>query len=162
MPSILFVCTANQIRSPLAQAIFQRILAERGLTDWSVASAGTWADDGNPAVPAAKIVAAEMGLNLENHRARVVTRAILRRADLILTMQAGHKEALQIEFPDQAARIFQLTELLPNTYPYDIPDPIGRSLDTYRSITREIEDILRRTADEIIARVQSNAAPPAA
>lgn len=162
MPSVLFICTANQIRSPLAQVIFQRILAERGITDFNVASAGTWADDGNPAISAAKTVAAELGLNLENHRSRVVTRSILRRADLILTMQANHKEALQVEFPDQAARIFQLTELLPNTYPYDIPDPIGRSLDTYRSIAREIEDILRRTADVIIARAQSNAAPPAA
>ncbi|GAB4499068.1 MAG: hypothetical protein OHK0052_13450 [Anaerolineales bacterium] len=162
MPSILFICTANQIRSPLAQVIFQRILAERGLTEWNIASAGTWADDGNPVMPAAQTVAAEMGLNLQHHRSRVVTRSILRRADLILTMQANHKEALQVEFPDQAARIFLLTELLPNTYPYDIPDPIGRSIDTYRSIAREIEDILRRAADEILARAQSNAAPPAA
>lgn len=161
MPSILFICTANQIRSPLAQVIFQCILAERGITGYNITSAGTWADDGKPAMPAAQTVALEMGLTLESHRSRVVTRAILRRADLILTMQASHKEALQIEFPDQSARIFLLTELLPG-YPYDIPDPVGRSLETHRSIAREIEDILRRAADEILARAQTNAAPPTA
>ncbi|MCB0073827.1 MAG: hypothetical protein KDE20_20305, partial [Caldilineaceae bacterium] len=111
MPAVLFVCTANRIRSPLAAALFQRRLAAgEDAATWRVASAGTWADDGLPAMAAAQQVAAEAGLDLSEHRSRRVEELDLADFDLILTMTTGQAEALRVEMPGHAARILPLTQ----------------------------------------------------
>src|SRR5512134_2396353 len=87
---VLFVCSGNTCRSPLAAAAFRRLLDESGRNDIEVASAGTGAYEGSPASEGAYLVAIEAGLDLSSHRARLLDRDRVAEADLILAMSKGH------------------------------------------------------------------------
>ena len=155
MPSILIVCTANQCRSPLGEALLRQLLhgEEKG-TEWQVESAGTWATDGRSAHPDMCIAAEEAGLDLYHHRARNVDNVLLSSYDLILTMEQSHKEALQIEFPSIRNRVFLLSEMLGVTY--DIPDPIGGPLEDYRTTVKELTRLLKLSLPRITELAQNN------
>lgn len=142
MPTILVVCTANQCRSPLGEAILQNILQqEHPDTAWQVESAGTWAINGRSAHPDMQTAAAEANYQLAEHRSRNVDAIPLEQFDLILTMEQSHKEALQIEFPTVRERIYLLSEMV--GIQYDIPDPIGGPLNDYRATVRELERLFK-------------------
>jgi protein-tyrosine-phosphatase len=124
MPTILFVCTANRYRSPIAAACFRRELElHEGCTGWRVVSAGTWAVDGMPAVADAVRQARGMGLDIASHVSRVITPDLMTMADLVIVMERGQKEALQVEFPGESHKVHLLSEA--DGQVYDIPDPIG-------------------------------------
>jgi len=143
MKKVLFVCTANIARSPMAEALFNQLVEEMGLDDqYQASSAGTWAMDGNPAPLDGQRVMQERGLDTSAHRSRVITREMLEGADLILTMEAGHKEALEIEFPEHRGKIFMLSEMVDSKA--DIDDPYSRGYDEFKQAAQEIEDVLRR------------------
>jgi len=142
MPSVLFVCTANQYRSPLAAAYFRRELETHGAPrHWTVESAGTWARAGAPAAPQAQQAAREAGLNLDGHFARQVDLELLGRFDLILAMEAGQVEAIQVEFPAVARRIHLLSAAVGRAA-YDIPDPFLSKEDA-RQVAAEIQALLQ-------------------
>jgi protein-tyrosine-phosphatase len=148
MPSVLFVCTANICRSPIASALFQARLDQKGEGQgWRVESAGTWALEEEPAAEKSVMLLGERGLDLRTHRSRSVTRELLRRFDLILTMERGHKEALQAEFPEVAPRTFLITEMVGENQ--DIKDPMGGSLADFTYTINELEDILERGYERI-------------
>src|SRR6185312_11548072 len=105
---ILFVCTGNTCRSPLAEAIARKVSIERGLTDVDVASAGTSAHDGAPASDGSLLVGIERGMDLGSHQAQTLTRDLVRDADLILAMGPHHLE--RIEALGGAGRAFLLSE----------------------------------------------------
>ncbi|MBI9045835.1 MAG: hypothetical protein JEZ06_15190 [Anaerolineaceae bacterium] len=136
--SVLFICTANQIRSPIAEELFKEAIGKgnKHIHNWQIDSAGTWAKQGLHAIPEAVNAMQETGRNIQAHRSRRVSREMLNRYQLILTMETGHKEALQIEFPDLAKRIFTLGEMS-DTY-LSIPDPIGKGIEEYRITIEEI------------------------
>ena len=162
MPAVLFVCTANRIRSPLAAALFQRRLAAgEDAATWRVASAGTWADDGLPAMAAAQQVAADVGLDLSRHRSRRVEELDLADFDLILTMTTGQAEALRVEMPGHAARILPLTQAALGLA-YDVDDPVGRPVAIYRRTLDELDDIIGRGLAPLVARAEANAQAAAA
>ena len=140
MPSILFVCTANVCRSPMAMAIFRKLVQD-DREEWEVASAGTWAIEGLPVTSKALLVLQSKGLDISDHRSQPVTGELIDRFDLILTMEKNHKEALAIEFPQKAKRIFLLSEMIGLVY--DVPDPIGKSLTDFQSTHNEIEQTLK-------------------
>ncbi len=123
MPSILFVCTGNLYRSPLAAAFFIRKLQQDGLLDeWVIDTAGTWTTPGQ-SVPAPILrAAAKQGVNLENHKTKLVSRELLAKFDLVLVMENGHKEALSIEFPSFSCKVHLISEVV-DRMEYDIPDP---------------------------------------
>ena len=91
MTRVLFVCTGNICRSPLAEVLLRRIVSEEGLDGVGVASAGTGAWDGAPASEGAYLVGLEHGLDLSAHRATLLTREVVKRSDLILTMARHHR-----------------------------------------------------------------------
>lgn len=149
MPNIVLVCTANQIRSPLAQEILKKLLAERGVEDgYEVTSAGTWAADDQPALPKAQQVGRDFGIDLSQHRSRMITANILEGADLVLTMENRQKEALSYEFPENKNKIYVLGELVGVTE--DISDPVMGSMDTYQRTGQRIYAILEEGLDEIL------------
>jgi len=125
MPSVLFVCTANRFRSPLAAALFKKNLdMEETNGEWYVSSAGTWAEPGLPVVPIPAHALQELQLDLSDHRSTLVTAELLSQYDLILVMEAGHREALQNEFPNMHKRIHLLSEVVEHRH-YNIPDALG-------------------------------------
>jgi protein-tyrosine phosphatase len=138
MPSVLFVCTANRFRSPLAAAIFRSALLDsRESGNWQVASAGTWTMPGQPVILYLQDVALSMGLDLSGHRSVSVDEMLLSAYDLILVMEPGQKEALQIEFPSLQEKIHLLSNVVEGET-YEIPD----SFRSERQVT-EIATLLR-------------------
>lgn len=149
MSKIIFVCTANQCRSPMAEVLFKQKLSESGMIDgWTVESAAAWGPSGERATENASQVAFENDLDLEPHRSQRVEDLDLNAFDLILVMQAGHQEGLRAEFPDLAERIRLLSEM--SGPPYDVRDPVGEDLETYRRTWSEIERLIGGGFQKII------------
>src|SRR3954462_12258337 len=92
---LLFICTGNTCRSPMAEAIARKIAIERGLSAVDVASAGTSASDGAAASDGALLVGMERHMDLGNHRSQLLTRALVKESDLILVMGSHHLERVQ-------------------------------------------------------------------
>jgi protein-tyrosine-phosphatase len=124
MPVILFVCTANQFRSPIAAAYFTRKLTSIDANGiWTISSAGTWTPTGLPAHPQAVKAAAKLGLDLSAHRTREVNAGLLASADMIVVMEQGQKEAIEAEFPEARSKLVLLGSL-GNIPGGEIPDPV--------------------------------------
>jgi protein-tyrosine phosphatase len=144
MPSVLFVCLANRFRSPLVAAFFSHMLEQEAKSSgWIVSSAGTWTESGLPADNRAIKDAHDLGFDIRSHRSRQVDADILAQNDLVLVMEAGQKEALQIEFPKERKKIFLLSEMLDGLL-YDIPDPFGLEGFPHQEIAAELFDLTKR------------------
>ena len=141
-PSILFICTANICRSPMAAGIFKKLLESREMNwrEWKVESAGTWTTRGNPAAQKAIVVMADRGIDIRNHISRPITHLPLERYRLILTMEAGQKEAIRVEFPQVALRTYLLSEIIGETR--DIADPIGGTIQDFVKTADDLEHVL--------------------
>lgn len=152
-PAVLFVCTANVCRSPMAAALFRAQLRKvrPDWQDWIVDSAGTWADDGEPASRNSVQVMGQRGLDISDHRSRTVNESMLRKYDLILTMGPGHKEALQVEFPTIANRVYLLSEMDGTMNP--ISDPYGGPVEAYEETAIKMEKLLLKGMKQIITLV---------
>jgi L-threonylcarbamoyladenylate synthase len=151
---ILFVCTGNTCRSPMAEGIFRKMLADRLQCDqdelseqgYLVLSAGISASDGNPAAKEAVQLLAEEGIDLSSHSSRQLTEALLDQADLVLTLTHGHRNAILASRPDLDEAVHLLS---PSGM--DIPDPIGGGLAEYQACKQEIE----RALNEVVERIHS-------
>jgi len=117
MPTILVLCRANQFRSPLVE---HALRARLDPALWQVSSAGMWAQDGFPAT--CRLEAWSGLAGIAAHRSRALKAGMLAQADLVLVMERGQKEALALEFPETAGRVFLLSEMSARLA-YDIPDP---------------------------------------
>jgi protein-tyrosine phosphatase len=150
MPSVLFVCTANLYRSPLAAALMRAKLKDTpGENNWVIDSAGTWTENGTPIHSQTIEDAMRFGLDLKTHCSQQVTAELLSNHDLILVMESGHQEALRIEFPDQSKKINLLSEVV-DGLAYDIPDPFSIEGDHDREIAQELHKIINRGYEKII------------
>jgi len=153
MPSVLFVCTANRFRSPLAAGIFKKALVEEerektspwnigSATDWIVGSAGTWAAPGQTVLPEVLEAAANLGVDLSGHISVRLDSQLLSEYDLILVMQESQREALQHEFPDLQERIHLLSFVVEYAS-YDIPDTFD-SPQGIMGVTVVMNELIRR------------------
>jgi protein-tyrosine-phosphatase len=147
---ILFVCTGNTCRSPMSVAIARRVAQERGLTDMVIESAGTSAWDGQPASDGAMLVGLERQLDLNEHRSRTITPAIIEAQDLILTMGPHHRD--QVEGMGGAGKTHLLSVYASHgADDHPISDPFGGDLDTYRTTADELEAAIRKIIDRVSA-----------
>lgn len=154
MPKILFICTANLCRSPMASALMKEIVRDQSnAQDWIIESAGTWGNKGYPAVEEVQMVMKDRGIDLSDHRSRIVTKEIIQTAGLILTMEKGHKEALRIEFPEYSDRIFLLSEMVGKNF--EIDDPIGGPIREYEQTARLLEKTLSQGFEKITQLVET-------
>jgi protein-tyrosine-phosphatase len=144
------VCTGNICRSPLAEAIMRRELAELGRDDFEVTSAGTGAWDGAPASEGAYLVALEHGLDLSAHRARLLTRDLVQQADIILTMARHHRT--RVEELGGDGRTHVLGEYAGRSGPEaEISDPFGGELEVYRRTFEELEELIKAAVKRLTA-----------
>jgi protein-tyrosine phosphatase len=150
MPSVLFVCRANQFRSPLAAAfLLKQIRSDHRAEEWSVGSAGTWTKPGQPAASMAMRIANRLDLvGLNEHRTRQVSRELLDGYDLILTMETGQLEAIASEFYAVSDRAMLLSEVAEGTL-YDIPDPVGLMNDP-EEVATELQMLIEKGGEKIL------------
>ena len=144
---LLFVCTGNTCRSPLAEVIARRYLTDRGASGVSVGSAGTGAWPDAPASDGSLLVALEHGLDLASHRARSLTADLVREADLVLTMGASHRE--RVDALGGTGRSWLLTEYA-GAGNGGISDPFGGDLTVYRATYEELDRVVRGAIDRIL------------
>lgn len=124
---VLMVCTGNTCRSPLAEVLLRKLRPE-----WEVRSAGVMAGVG-PASKNSLAVAAQRGLNLNEHRSQRVSQPLLDWADEVICMTEGHRQVLQQSYPDSKAK----------TLGREISDPVGQSLAVYQRCADQIEAALQ-------------------
>lgn len=137
MNTILFVCTGNTCRSPMAACMMERILQTVGLTGWKADSAGVAAWDGQPASAGAQNAMAAQGLSLAGHRSKGVTETLLHQAQLVVCVGPSHAAALTARFAH-----------LPPVRCFDpaIPDPFGGTDAEYRACAAAMQPQLEAIA----------------
>ena len=130
----------------MAMALLKDRVSEAA-EDWRIESAGTWTVKGEPAALKTRQVLLAKGIALDEHRSRPVTRELLQEFRLILTMEAGQREALCVEFPEIAPRVHTLGELVGEAH--DILDPMGGPLSGFEAMAGEIERVFDLGFEEI-------------
>jgi ribosomal-protein-alanine N-acetyltransferase len=141
MKNILFICSGNTCRSPLAAELMEMRLAARGVTGVKCSSAGLTAVPGEPASPNAVLAAREVGADLSGHRARKVTSELLRQSDVIVALDPAHKAVIVSAFPSLEPKVKLLGK--------GISDPYGGSLGIYRRCRDEMMSALGGLIDEL-------------
>lgn len=140
MKTVLFVCTGNTCRSPMAEALFRhRIGADAG---WDSNSAGLYACSGSPATANAIAAAKELGVDLSHHRSKPLTKELVRSADLIVAMTDDHRFQILRCFPKVGKKVFLIKSFGTSNVPTDVSDPFGGSLSVYKKTRDEIDRAL--------------------
>jgi RpiB/LacA/LacB family sugar-phosphate isomerase len=139
MKTILFVCTGNVCRSPMAEGLFRRVASRRG--EFQVLSAGLGAVDGQPPTPHAVAAMRELGIDISGQRSRLLTTEMVQQADFIFGMTHSHVDTTLLLYPQVADKIFLLREFDETLEPFekDIGDPIGGPYEVYVSCRDQIE-----------------------
>lgn len=147
---ILFVCTGNQCRSPMAEALFRHMLKEKNIKngrDFHIESCGTGGFNGCPATFEAIEVMKEHGVDLSRHISRGMSEEILAGADIIFAMAKRHEDILAMLCPQHSTKIHLLKRYISThcsgsndtEYDLEIHDPIGKDISAYREVYKQLE-----------------------
>jgi protein-tyrosine phosphatase len=148
----LCVCTGNTCRSPMAEGLLKKYLAEKLHANvdeiekmgYTVESAGTMGSMGFPASPQAVIACAAKGVDLIPHRNQGLTRELIEESDLIYVMEPMHREIVLAMIPEASNRCFLLEEN------GRIPDPIGHPQNFYNRCADQIEKAIKKRLRELV------------
>ncbi len=148
--TVLFVCTGNKCRSPIAEALCQKLVSEHigraRANQYRFLSAGTDASTGDPATPySCETLLRDYNISLDGWRSRKINYRLLDEADVIFCMNQSHLVALCNAYPDCAERVCMLK--LDGS---DIIEPSCESIDAYRICARQIEEALRQRIEDIL------------
>ena len=159
MKSVLFVCTGNICRSPIAEGLFRRLTGNR--KDIEVASAGVHAVRGQPPSLYAVQVCEAEGVNIGDQRSQPLTADLVERATHIFAMTGAHLETIHMLFPHGTEKTFLLREFEEpgSTCWRDVPDPIGMGREVYEECARTIKNALPSVLSFV---EQSELVPPGA
>ena len=160
MKKILFVCTGNSCRSPIAEGLLEKMFKEENVQNIEVFSAGTNSIPGIPPTRETIEVLRKEGIDISDHRSTCITYDLISQADLILVMEKVHREKILTMNPGVKNKVFLLREFAGDsrgTYPIgkgdetlDIYDPIGQPISVYEKCLLEIKDVLKRSLQKII------------
>ena len=144
---VLFVCSGNTCRSPLAEALARREVEKRGLSDRvEVGSAGTGAGGGSPASEGSAAVAATVGLDLSDHRSRQLTAELVDESDLILTMGVNHLVwVIELGGAGRSALISGFAERSEDGMGWAVPDPFGGDFNIYMETLGALEGLVQQS-----------------
>jgi protein-tyrosine-phosphatase len=139
--NILFVCTGNTCRSPLAAGFLKKLLARNSLCEMEIGSAGLAALPGSPPSFHSFRVALENSVSLEEHQARLVTPELIDKADLIVVMEPGHRQQLLDRYLQTSGKILLLRHFARyGSRERGIHDPYGLNLEAYRFCFEDIKE----------------------
>jgi len=159
--TVLFVCTGNTCRSAMAEGIFKKMLKERAEdnTRLNIISAGIFALPGISPTSEAISVMFEQGIDISQYHAQELQEELIKKVDVILVMTNEHKEYIHKEFPFAQNKTFLLKKFTLNNKSecnqnnekdYEIIDPIGRKIEFYRIVARELKKNLEKILDKIL------------
>jgi len=151
--NVLFVCSGNTCRSPMAHGIFRTLISNRYC---EVQSAGTIAMGGLQAAHYARQVVKEYGGSIDRHRTKYLDRELVDWADLILVMEYKHYETVLETNPDAVVKTFLLREYKHRTKYTEVPDPVGMDLAAYQQAAKLMSPTLKRVAKDIESRFRRN------
>lgn len=147
--NILFVCTGNTCRSPMAAVIMESLAIESNL-DILIESAGLFAANGENASVEAIEAVKKYGLDLKNHKSQQITPELIEKSDLIIAMTEGHKMLLSQMAPEKTCTVCELADL-----EGDIEDPYGGDLEDYERVCDSLYIALTQIADKLLE-IQEN------
>ncbi len=147
MTKVLFVCTGNTCRSPMAEALLKHLKTSEQI---EVKSAGVFAMDGNNASPNAIEALREKGIACE-HQSSSLSPDLVEWATIILTMTNSHKQSVIDYYPDAGRKTFTLAEYVgeKGMGNKDITDPFGGSLSTYKQTLKDLEKYISKLIEHL-------------
>lgn len=144
MKRILFICTGNTCRSPMAEALTNHYIQQNHQLKDKIkaSSAGIFASESDRAAYASLQVMKKKGIDLMGHKSRRLTSKDLAKADVVLGMTGNHKESVLLMEPRMEGKVFTLPEYLGLENEKDIPDPFGQGQEIYQKTAKELEGFI--------------------
>ncbi len=142
LKNVLFVCTGNTCRSPMAEALFRDLVRDRA--DYQVSSAGVAAAPGMPASKHTAALLKERGLDLASFQSRMLDQPTLEQATHVFAMSSHHMAAIVDEFPEQADKVYLVSEFVAEDAlrGRDVSDPFGQGRAAYQETLSSLEKML--------------------
>jgi protein-tyrosine-phosphatase len=140
---IVFVCTGNTTRSPMAEGYARKMVEDKG-SDWEIASAGLAAFPGVPVVPEAIATLKKAGIDMPGQVSNPLSKMVVDGAAMIITLTTQHRDMIRVKMPAVAEKVYALKELAGEENSQDIKDPLDEDQEFFDRIGQEIQDALEK------------------